>query len=174
MAVTTAYSGNYSLSLLLQATLSGDKEGSERAGVSYTATFAAAGGTAPTLSGFLKGTVTLSSSSGDILLAHATDPFQSFGDSGYSEGFTVAGSKLKWLSLKNTDASNSITIARAASNGLPIFDTAGDSVTLAPGDVFTLYKPAGTAALTTGSNDALTVSRSGGTPTLEVVAGYGP
>ena len=46
-------------------------------------------------------------------------------------------------------------------------------ITLAPGDVFLYYKKAGTAALTTTSNDGLTVAVSAGNPTCKVLAGYG-
>ena len=172
MSVTTTYSGSVSLALRLAAALSGDRTGSEVATASDSITFAAAGGDAPTLSGFLSGTA--AAAAGDWLLAHATDPLQGMGDAAYSEGFAVAGTKLKLLYIKNNNSTNSATIARGATNGLPLFDTAGDSITLAPGDIFLFYKKAGTAALTTGSNDKLTVSVSGGTPSLTVVAAYGP
>lgn len=172
MAVTTTYSGSLSIALRLAAALSGDRTGSEVASASDSLTFAAAGGDAPTLSGFLSGTAT--AAAGDWLLAHATDPLQGMGDAGYSEGFTVAGAKLKLLYVKNNDSTNSVTIARGATNGLPLFDAASDSITLAPGDIFLFFKKAGGAALTTGSNDKLTLSVSAGAPSLTVIAAYGP
>lgn len=172
MAVTTAYSGSHQVNVNFQCSFSGDRDGSEAAAYRILKTWAAAGGTAPTISGFLKGTLT--AAAGDILLAHATDPLQSMGDAGYSEGFTVAGTKLKFLYIENLDSAESITITRKASTGLPIFDAAGDAITLAPTDHFLLFKRAGTAALTSGSNDALTISVSGGAPTATIIAAYGP
>ena len=172
MASTIAYSGSLSITALLTAALSGEKTGSETARIAKSITFAATGGTAPTLSGWFIGTGT--AAAGNILLAHATDPLQGMGAETYSQGFTVAGTKLKILILENLDTTNSITFTRGAANGLPIFDAASDAITLAPGDVFVYFKKAGTAALTTGSNDKLTVSVSAGSPTFRILVGYGP
>ncbi len=119
----------------------------------------------------MRGTGT--AAAGDLLLAHATDPLQGMGDAAYAPGFTVASSKLKTLVIQNTDSTDSITVARGAANGLPVFDAASDAITLAPGDFFIYHKKAGTAALTTGSNDKLTISVSAGSPTFEIMAIYG-
>ncbi len=172
MADTITYSGNASIVASLNAAISGDKTGAQAAALSKVLTFAASGGTAPTLSGFFKGTIT--AAAGDLLLAHASDPLQGMGDATYSQGFTVAGTKLKFLYIENTDTTNSITISRGTTNGLPIFNAADDAITLAPGDFFLYYKAAGTAALTTGTNDKLTIAVSGGSPTATVIAAYGP
>lgn len=174
MALTTAYSGSVQLAINLQNLFSGDRDGTESAAYRIAATLAASGGTAPTISGFLKGDIV--AAAGDILLAHATDPFGTMGDSVYSTGFTVASSKLKLFYFEHTDTSgsNTITIARKASTGLPIFDTAGDSITLSPGDWICRLFKAGTAALTTGSNDALTISVSAGSPGMKIICAYGP
>ena len=172
MAISTTYSGSLNLSGEALCQYGTDRTGAERDVISEAITFAASGGTAPTISGFFKGVATIAA--GDWLLAHASDPLQGMGDARYSEGFAVAGTKLKLLMVKNLDSTNSITIARGAANGLPIFDAAGDAVTLAPGDIFLFYKKAGTAALTTGSNDKLTLSASAGSPTCDVRAWYGP
>lgn len=174
MALTTAYSGSLQKVISFTNSFSGDRDGTEAAAYRIQTTFAAAGGTAPTISGFLKGNIV--AAAGDILLAHATDPFQAMGDAVYSTGFTVASSKLKYIYIEHTDTSgsNTITIARKTSTGLPIFDTAGDSVTLSPGDYFERLMKAGTAALTTGSNDGLTISISGGTPGALIICAYGP
>lgn len=173
MALTTTYSGSLSLAIALRSAFGGDYSGGQEAEERLSVTFAAAGGTAPTLSGFLMGTA--DAAAGDWLLAHATDPFQGMGDATYSAGFTVAGTKLKLLYIKNEDATNSVTIIRGAANGLPIFAAAGDGLTILPGGVLLLYDPAGlTAALTTTSNDKLTLSVSGGSPDLTVLCGYGP
>lgn len=170
MANTYTYTGTLSLAAKLKNTFGGDQVGSVYAEIAKAATFKPSGGDA-VITGFVYGTLTVAA--GDLLLAHATDPLQGMGDAVYSTGFTVAGSKLKLLYIENTHASLSITVARGAANGLPIFDAAGDSVTLAPGDVLFIYKPAGTAALTTGSNDKLTLQPSSGSPTAKILVGYG-
>jgi hypothetical protein len=172
MALTTTLSGQLQLTAELKSLYSGDRAGEEKVTISELLTFAAAGGDAPTISGFFKGTATCAA--GDWLLAHASDPLGTMGTAGYNQGFTVDGTKLKLLFIKNLDTTNSITIIRGASNGLPIFEAAGDGITLAPGDIFLFYKKAGTAALTTTSNDKLTISVSAGSPTCTVVAAYGP
>lgn len=172
MAVTTTFSGSANIAIEGLATFSVDRTGAQRATINKALTFAASGGSAPTISGFLYGTLTCSA--GDILLAHATDPFQGMGDADYSPGFTVASSKLKLLYFENTDSTNTITIARKTTNGLPIFNAADDALTLAAGDVFLYFKRAGTAALTTGSNDALTISVGAGSPTMIACVLYGP
>lgn len=172
MATTVTYSGSLAINALFQALLTVEKTGSEQAKYSKSITFAAAGGTAPTLSGFLIGTGT--AAAGDLLLAHATDPFQGMGDAAYSEGFTVAGTKLKLLILENLDSAINIAFSRGALNGLPVFDAAGDALTLTPGGILVYYNQAGTAALTTGSNDKLTVAPASGAPTFRLMAGYGP
>ena len=172
MALTTTLSGSATLQASFKSVFSVDRAGEESVAFSDLLTFAASGGDAPTISGFFKGTATCAA--GDWLLAHASDPLGTMGDAGYNQGFTVAGAKLKLLYIKNLDATNSITVARGAAAGLPIFDAASDSITLAPGDIFIYYKKAGTAAITTTVNDKLTISVSAGSPTCTVIAAYGP
>jgi hypothetical protein len=172
MATTATYSGALSLGVTVTAALGGDRSGTSVDTAGLSAALAPTGGTAPTISGSFKGTATCAA--GDWLLAHASDPLGTMGDATYSTGFTVASSKLKVLMVVNLDSTNSITIARGTTNGLPIFNAADDAITLAPGDCFFYYKQAGTAALTTGSNDKLTISVSGGSPTATVMAVYGP
>jgi hypothetical protein len=174
MATSTVYSGRLAVDLLLQAVLSGDKAGVEKTpdDLGLSVRFGAAGGDAPTLSGFLHGEGSISGAT-TLLLAHASDPFQGAGDASYSEGFTVAGSKLKVLALINTGSVN-LTVARAASNGLPILDANGDALTLDPGGMLLLYRPAGTVALATGTSDGLTITPASGTGNFQLAAGYGP
>lgn len=166
------YSGSLGISIGATALADSGYSGSINLSETLERIFAAAGGSAPTISGFLRGQIT--AAAGDLLLAHATDPFQSMGSAEWSPGFVVASSKLKLLYIINTDATNSITVACGATNGLPIFDAASDAITLAAGDCFLYHKKAGTAALTTGSNDKLTISVGGGTPTAYIVALFGP
>lgn len=173
MATTYTYSGTRLLALHANVTATGDQQGTMEASVSTSRSFAPAGGDAPTVSGYLKGNLTVSGS-GDIALAHASDPLGSYGDSGYSPGFTVAGTKIKAFLFRNTDATNNITVTRKAATGCPIFGAAGDAVTLGPGDVLYLEFAAGTAALTSGANDALTLAPGAGSPTAEILVAYGP
>lgn len=173
MAVTTTYSGGLALNIALNAALGGDRVGSDGISEILSIAFAAAGGTAPTLSGFLKGDLSVTGAQ-DLLLAHATDPLQSAGDAGYPAGFTVAGTKLKLLYIRNSHATATLTVARKATNGLPIFVAASDGIIIEPGGHLLWYAPAGSVALTTGSNDGITLSPSAGTVTGVLVAAYGP
>lgn len=172
MANTNSYRGSSSLSFQASASFSGDTQGSRTGAWAFTRTYSPAGGDSPTISGFVRGTITVAA--GDLLLAHASDPFQGMGDATYSDGFTVAGTKIKAIAFRNCSDSLSITIARGAANGLPIFDAAGDAITLPPLGCFVLEFPSGTAALTTGSNDKLTLAPSSGSPTMEILVIYGP
>ena len=174
MAVTSTYEGSLSLRLEALAKLAGDYDGLKRALVQINRTFAPAGGSAPTISGFLFGTATVTTTPTDVLLAHATDPLQGLGDATYPDGFTVAGAKLKGLWLRNNDTVDAVLVERAAANGLPVFDAAGDGISIPAGGEVWLYLPAGTAALSTGSNDALTLTAAAGTCSLEILAIYGP
>jgi hypothetical protein len=168
MATTVTASGNLSLILNFLASFSGDTSGQRQAAVSNTKTYGS-GGTA--IDGFFKGTAVCAA--GDWLLAHATDPLQGMGDAAFSDGLTVAGKKLKMLYIRNEDATNSITITRKTGNPLPIFNADADALTIQPGGTFFLDIPNGTAALTTGTNDGLTIAVSGGSPNATVVAVYG-
>ena len=175
MAVATTMSGSLALSLLAQAAYGTDWGGSATAKQVDTITFAASGGTDPTLAGYLKGTGSISGAV-DMLLAHATDPFQGAGDATYSTGYAPTGvGKIKAIYVQNTTAAGggNLTLARGAANGCPIFDTAGDSVTLPPGGIMLLYFKTGTAVLTTTSNDKLVATPSTGTVTFEMLVIYG-
>lgn len=172
MATTTTYSGQLVASVSGNVSFSGDNSGTQSGNKAANVAYAASGGTAPTISGWLSGTLTVATP-GDILLAHATDPFQGFGDALYPANFSPAGTKLKTLYIRNTGTTGSCIVARKTTAGLPIFETADDSVNLAPGDLMVIHKTAGTATLTTGSNDALTLTPTG-SATLEILAVYGP
>lgn len=67
--------------------------GNMRLAESLEATLAASGGDAPTISGFLAGSII--AAAGDLLLAHDTDPFGSMGSAAYSAGFSPASAKIK-------------------------------------------------------------------------------
>jgi hypothetical protein len=175
MATTVTYSGSASISVVLSAALSGEKTGSELARWLKSITFAAAGGTAPTLAGFMIGDGV--AAAGDILLAHATDPLQGMGSANYSEGFDPAGDLLKILIFENlsTTTGQDITVTRGAANGLEILSAAGDAFLVKPGGFRVFYDPVGlTAALVSGGNDKLTLAVAAGSPGFRVLAGYGP
>jgi hypothetical protein len=176
MAASYSYSGSFNLKIEGRAAGSGDVGGSLTipSGASFSFTFDPAGGDAPTMSGWLYGTLTVAN--GDILIAHATDPFQGMGDALYAAGFLPSGAaKLKILHIRNTGASGVFNVARAAANGAPVFKAASDgSADLDPGDHWQFYKKAGTATITSGSNDALTFAVVSGSPTAEFLAIYGP
>lgn len=169
MATTYTPSGTLTITPTFQTVASVDQTGQFLSGMAaITKTF---NSTNTTISGYFYGTAVCAA--GNWLMAHATDPLQGMGDAAYSPGFTVASSKLKLLIVQNVDSTNTITISRGTSNGLPIFDAADDSITLTAGGVFVYFNNAGTAALTTTSNDKLTIAVGGGTPNAYVLAAYG-
>lgn len=171
MSTSYAYDGHIDIDILLRTLLTGDVAGNLGSKQRDNLLLRATGGAA-SITGYVYGDITVSA--GDILLAHATDPFQAMGASSYSPGFTVAGSKLKLIYVKNTSPTAlSFSLARKSTNGLPIFDAASDAVTLAQDDIFFRFIPAGTAALTTGSNDGLTLTPVSGSPTARVIVAYG-
>lgn len=173
MAKTVTYSGEIVIKGLVKMALSGDAVGDERAVQEWLYTLAAAGGTAPTISGVLCTSFTVDTS-GAILIAHATDPTQGFGSATYSQGFAPAGTKVKAIGIKNTGATNSLVVTRTASVGFALFDAAADAMTIAPGDCFFRTYKAGSAALSTGSNDSITLAPSADTTTCALIVIYGP
>ncbi len=173
MATTYSYSGSLLFTLLASVAFSGETTGTQQSKKQLTITFDPSGGDAPTISGFLSGSLSFSGSV-DMLLADPTDPTQAAGTAAYSPGFTVAGSKIKAFYLRNTSTTASITIARGAANGVPIFDAASDAITIPAGGMIYIEYRAGTAALTTTSNDKLTRTSSSGTATADMVVIYGP
>lgn len=159
--------------------LSGDKGGSEVPGelLKFIQTWSNTGGTAPTWDGWLYGEFTVSA--GDILAAHATTPvLGSAANATYSTGLTSNGKKPKLIYLRNTIAvggTGTFTVIRGAANGLPVFLAANDGLTLTPGGVWIWSDPAGSVvgALSSGSNDKLTLAVTAGTPTAELLIVYG-
>lgn len=172
MSTAYAVTGNSVLSQSAQGVASGDSTGGPQLSETTNISFAATGGTAPTMDGWLNGN--LVAAAGDILLAHATDPLGAMGDSTYSPpGYAVAGKKIKEIRFKNNDSTQSVTIISKASVGAPIFAALGDGIVLLPGASYYMNWPAGTAAMTTGANDALTLAVTGGTPDVEITVRYG-
>lgn len=168
MSTTRTHSGTLKIDSVARVMQTGDEEGTLEGRHLKNVTYSAAGGSAPTISGYLVGTVSPAIGT-DYLLAAATAPFGA-----YAPGFVVAGTKIKEIIFYNTDTTYSVVVARKAANGAPILDATLDSVTLQPGAQFVLTFPAGTAALTTGSNDGITLTPSGGTPAVFILVKYGP
>ncbi|MGV3721981.1 MAG: hypothetical protein ACO1SX_13800 [Actinomycetota bacterium] len=171
MATTRTYSGSRTRKLVLQILATVDASGGEAVNKQDTTTYAASGGTQPTITGWLNGALSVTGAI-TLLLAHATDPLQGAGDAAYSPGFTPAGAKVKYIRIKNTHASASLVASRPA-NGLPFLDAENDAITILAGSTIELEYNAGLAALTTTSNDALLLTPSTGTVTGEITVVYG-
>jgi hypothetical protein len=173
MAVTNVVSGSLSLALTLRRVASGDESGTVLSQISETRNFGATASLPETIEadGYLYGTVV--AAAGDWLLAHASDPFQGMGDATYSGGFAPAGKKVKAICIVNNDTANSVTLTPKTGNPFLLLGAAGDLITIQPGGVFLLTIPEGSAALTTTTNDGITVAVEGGTPSLEVLIAYG-
>ncbi len=169
MATTVTYTGRIASQPSVTATLSGDKAGQEVFELPLSYTFGR--DDAPAVVGALEGYLSVTGAQ-DILLAHATDPLGATGSASYSEGFAPAGKELMYLRIANQHASASLLVERSAANGLPIFDAAGEGMSIGPGGYREWYEPAGFGALTTGSTDALTLSPSSGTVEAHILAFY--
>lgn len=169
MALTPAITGYLNLNAHARVALSGDGSGS----ITYEdpISYQMGSGSNPSLAGVLAGTLSVTGAQ-DILLAAASDPLGATGDAGYSEGYDPDGDELILLMIRNTHATASLKVERGAANGLPIFDAAGEGLNIAAGGIFFYYDPAGTGALTTTSNDKLTLTPSTGTVTAELLAWY--
>jgi hypothetical protein len=170
MSTTATLTARISLAMSAVATLSGDKTGTEN--FEELITLIAGRGDCPALSGALSGDFSIAAAT-DFLLADPSDPFAGGGNATYTDGFDPAGDKLFALLIVNNDADESLKIERGAANGLPVFDAAGEGLNIGPdGAFFHWYDPAGTAALTSGTNDKLTLTPSANTVTGRLVAFY--
>lgn len=177
MAVTYELSGQHSLTAFFQATASGDRTGAEKVSLSQSITFNDAGGSEPDLQVFLNGTGTVSNGSPiTILLAAASDPLAGSGDAGYyPPDQTGASKKLKYIRIRNTTAAGggTLQVEGATGNVCPVFDAAGDSITIRPQGHFELYQYDGLAAMTSLANDGLTLTSSSGAVTYSITVAYG-
>jgi hypothetical protein len=84
--------------------------------------------------------------------------------------FAPAKLKLLFVSAPGTNPGN-IVVKRPASNGVPIFDSAGDSHTILPGGCLLLYTPAaaGICSVTAGTGDLINVASSSGTSFYTII-----
>ncbi len=175
-ATTYTYSGHIDLAASFAVLFGGDSSGSQSAGLTQQSIdWAADAGNAPTVSGWVHAAA-VAAAAGNWLVADA-DPFGSMGDAVFSPGFTMGTThKIKLFAVINSDSTYSATIINGASAGTTFFDgTASHGVTVEPGGIVFIYDPTGarSGALTTTSNDKMTVSVSGGAPSLEVLIAYG-
>lgn len=175
MSTVNTLSGQIALNIQGANNFSVDSVGSRIGSLSYSKAFNCIPALPNVIGiGAFLNAVSVVCASGSWLLANA-DPFQGMGDSVIADGLVAAGRALKALVVVNTDTANSITVKRAASLGLAIFDTAGAGQIIKPGGVLLFLDPTGlvTGALTGGANDALTISVSGGAPVAQVLAIFG-
>ena len=77
--------------------------------------------------------------------------------------------KALWVrALSTNNAANNVVVTRPASNGVPLFTAAGDSVALAPGEIFTWSSPTATGrVVTAGTGDLIDFVNSAGTNTVD-------
>jgi len=172
MASTNTITGRETVSLAFLNTFGTDSTGQRVVNIDLSKVFDANN---ITVSGWLHSAAVVCAA-GNWLLAHATNPFQAMSASVYSDGLSPGTLKIKMILIINSDATNTITVKRAAANSLPLFDTASAGVVIQPGGHYMFYDPTGATcgALTTGVNDALTIAVGGGTPNAEVFVVYGP
>ncbi len=175
-ADTYTLGGQLDLTASFSASASGDSTGNLSAALAQSLTWDVDGGTAPTVSGWVHGS-NVAAAAGNWLLANS-DPFQSQGDAGFQPpGFSISNThKVKLLIVVNNDTANNVTIVNGSANGTTLFDgTNTHGQKIEPGGIYLHYDPTGalSGALTSGSNDKLTLSVSAGAPPLEVLIGYG-
>jgi hypothetical protein len=79
-------------------------------------------------------------------------------------GNTITFSKLKAITVvASSDNTNNVQVTRPASNGVPLFMTAGDGISLTPGASFTAVFPdANGVAVTASTGDLLNIANSAG------------
>ncbi len=174
-ADTYTLAAQLDLTATFSAVASGDNTGNLSASIIQSLTFDVDGGTVPTVSAWVHGTVV--AAAGNWLIADP-DPFQSQGNAVFQPPLFAMSTthKLKFLYVANNDGTYAVTMINGASAGTTIFDgTASHGNKIEPGGFFLDYDPAGikSGALTTTTNDKITLSVAGGTPSLEVLMGFG-
>lgn len=172
MAVTATPSGSFSLSVALQNALSGDQGGTATLSASVARTLKVSA-TAPEIEvgGGWYGVATTTTTPTTIQLAHATDPLQGLGNAAPAQGYTPATHKLCAIYMENQSATVTVTVIAAATNTLAGCGWAASDVmwSLQPYGVFGGTFPAGSTALTAGSNDGVTLTASATTADVKIV-----
>lgn len=174
MATTNTVSGSLSLSALFRNLFTGDTVGIRQGEITFSADFEDTADLPDIIgmSGFIH-SESVVCAAGDWRLATTSDPFGSMDDAQLHD-VTVTSKPVVCVVIVNTDETNSITVKRGATNGLPIFDTAGAGVTIGPGGCHVFLDPTGAVtSAVTAANDKLTISVSGGAPVAEVLIVFG-
>ena len=173
MSTTYSNSGGARLEIELVSRFGGDSGGSRIGRMQQTVAWEPVGGASPQLSGWLRGAFL--PAAGELRLAHPTDPLGGMGDSQYSDGLTPEGARLHGFWVKNNDAAASLTLTRAVSGGAPIFEVAGDGLTLGPGEQCLLLFTGGRGPLQNGISDGVTIAVSAAfTTAADIFVIYGP
>lgn len=106
------------------------------------------------------------------IAASATDSLDLAGGSlldPQRNALTFARIKGLWVRAKSTNnAANNVIVTRPASNGVPLFDAAGDALSLRAGEVFTWTSPtASGVVVTAATGDLINFVNSAGTNAVD-------
>lgn len=106
------------------------------------------------------------------IAASATDSLDLAGGSlldPQRNALTFARIKGLWVRARSTNnAANNVIVTRPASNGVPLFDAAGDALSLRAGEIFTWTSPtAAGVVVTAGTGDLINFINSAGTNTVD-------
>jgi hypothetical protein len=95
------------------------------------------------------------------LAASATEDLDLAGSLIDALGATITIAKLKFVMIKAASGNtNDVVVSRPASNGVPLFTAAGDSIAVKPGGVFLWVVPGAGVDVTAGTGDLITVTNS--------------
>lgn len=106
------------------------------------------------------------------LAASATEDLDLAGVLTDAMGATLTFAKIKFVLVKAAAANtNDVVISRPASNGVPLFTAAGDSIAVQPGGAFLWVAPGTGVTVTAATGDLLTLTNSAGSTgvTYEIV-----
>lgn len=177
MANTRTPTGSVQASATLTHTLAGDEVGSPTMTLANTQAILA-GAALPNIDGDtgFYGVATCTSTPTDIELAHATDPLQGLGDATQFQAQSPASKKLKALMMKNLSAAAYIDVTNHATLGLAGMGWAASQLIkrIMPNGCLLWTDPAGSTAMVNDTNDHVTLTAQTGTPTLAILAIYGP
>ncbi len=172
MATTVTPAGAISASISLSNLLAGDQSGAPTIGASVSRTMKVSAA-APEIEvgGGWYGIATATTVT-SISLAHATDPLQGLGDAAPAQGYSMTGRKLCALYMENLSSTITVDVKVPAANGLVSLGWAASGwvCVLQPYGFFCMSFPAGSATLTAGTNDLITLTTSSSTAQVKIVA----
>jgi hypothetical protein len=97
------------------------------------------------------------------LAASATEDLDLAGSLTDAFGAVLTFAKLKLVMIKASSSNtNDVVLSRPASNGVPLFAAAGDSIAIKPGGVFFWYVPGAGVTVTAATGDLMTLTNSAG------------